>query len=390
MSLLIIKKLYFLYILNLLCVFMLIVLGCDNSNEDKKSESNNFNNNHTMDEVQSSVSMNKGTLNLEVGATETLTLIITTTISYNNTIIWTSADDSFASISEDGVVTAISAGIVLITGRTADNKFSADCSVTVTERETCDGLPNCVIYQGKARTYMINVPNCYTSDSPAPLLFDFHGHGSNSFEQSYFSGMRELSNEKCFIALWPQGLNNSWNAESCCPPSSVTDVDDEGFVIALIDKISNEYTIDRKQVYASGISNGGGMSHLLGVKQSDVFAAVAPFALPLALLHGTDFVATSVIVFQASDDEVIPISGYNGVSGEDSFNAWKNANGCIGNPVELLTESVDVDCRVYTDCTNDVETAYCVVPGDHVIYDNVPGVSLTSIAWDFMSRFSLD
>jgi pimeloyl-ACP methyl ester carboxylesterase len=57
-------------------------------------------------------------------------------------------------------------------------------------------------------------------------------------------------------------------------------IDDVGFVAALIDAIGARVSIDRKQVFATGISNGGMMVYRLACEIPDKVAAVAPVAPP--------------------------------------------------------------------------------------------------------------
>ena len=53
-------------------------------------------------------------------------------------------------------------------------------------------------------------------------------------------------------------------------------VDDVGFIGALIDKLSIDYPVDPKRIYATGMSNGGMMTHRLGIELADRVAAIAP------------------------------------------------------------------------------------------------------------------
>lgn len=77
--------------------------------------------------LKSEVTVNKTQLNLIAGETFTLTA----TSSINNEISWFSTIDAVATVSEDGVVTAKSAGNTTITA--TDGVSVADCIVTVTE-----------------------------------------------------------------------------------------------------------------------------------------------------------------------------------------------------------------------------------------------------------------
>ena len=258
----------------------------------------------------------------------------------------------------------------------------------------CGSNPNCLIHDGAARSYLLQVPACYRrySGDPIPLVVDLHGYTYSGSSQSDLSGFKKLSESECFIVAWPNGLYNSWNTGGgCCGDAAANDVDDVGAIIAIVDQLKSRYNIDPNRVYATGLSNGGAMSHWLNTWASDVFAAVVPYACPPLEDPKTQAVnPNSVLIFQAYDDTLVP---YNGggigsfVSAEAGFENWKQANGCVGEPVETW-RSGDSNCKAYTNCDDGTEVVLCSVPGDHYIYDNI-STSITQMGWDFMSRFTL-
>lgn len=79
------------------------------------------------------VKLNKDSLTLQEKGSDTLTATVEPADATNQDVIWKSSDTSIATVSEDGTVTAISAGNATITATAADGSGkSASCSVTVT------------------------------------------------------------------------------------------------------------------------------------------------------------------------------------------------------------------------------------------------------------------
>ena len=78
-----------------------------------------------------SVSFNKTATTLEVGDTETLTATVTPDNADNKNVTWSSSAESVATVSYDGVVTAIAPGTATITATTEDGSYTATCEVTV-------------------------------------------------------------------------------------------------------------------------------------------------------------------------------------------------------------------------------------------------------------------
>ena len=78
------------------------------------------------------VALNKTQLNLNVGASETLTPTISPSNATDKSVTWSSSNSSVASVS-NGTVTAVAAGSATITVKTNDGNKTATCAVTVSE-----------------------------------------------------------------------------------------------------------------------------------------------------------------------------------------------------------------------------------------------------------------
>jgi uncharacterized protein YjdB/C1A family cysteine protease len=80
-----------------------------------------------------SVSLNKPSTTLAVGATETLTATVLPSNATNKTVNWASSNTSIATVSSSGLVHGVAAGTATITATTQDGGKSATCDVTVNE-----------------------------------------------------------------------------------------------------------------------------------------------------------------------------------------------------------------------------------------------------------------
>ncbi len=81
-----------------------------------------------------SVSLNKQTLSLVEGNSETLTATVAPSDATNKAVSWKSSDASVASVDNSGKVTAVKAGSATITVTTTDGSKTATCYVTVTAK----------------------------------------------------------------------------------------------------------------------------------------------------------------------------------------------------------------------------------------------------------------
>ena len=78
-----------------------------------------------------SVAFGSSSLSLYRGKTAALSAVVSPSNATNKTVLWSSSNPAVASVSEKGVVTAVSKGSADITARTQDGNFTAVCKVTV-------------------------------------------------------------------------------------------------------------------------------------------------------------------------------------------------------------------------------------------------------------------
>jgi polyhydroxybutyrate depolymerase len=241
-------------------------------------------------------------------------------------------------------------------------------------------------HDGQQRTYIVHVPPGYAGER-VPLVIDIHGLTSNAEQQAAISGYRDKADAESFIVVHPNGLNASWNGGSlCCGSSLQQGVDDEGFLRAIVRRMQQEGCIDPARVYASGLSNGGAMSHLLACRAADVFAAAAPASMG----NGTEPCAPSrpisVIMFRATNDALVAYDGGVFPSAQADFDQWTSLNGCTGEP-----ETTHSICQTHFQCSAGVEVTLCTIEGGHVLYAAAAqqGAAVPDVAWEAFERYTL-
>jgi polyhydroxybutyrate depolymerase len=130
---------------------------------------------------------------------------------------------------------------------------------------------------GKNRTYLAYVPSSLPPQ--AALVIVLHGSMMNG------ARMREccsyefdsLADRHGFVVLYPDGYRGNWNdcRKDATFPAKRENIDDVGFIQALIDKAKSEQSIDETRVYVFGYSNGGHMAFRLAIEAADKIAAIA-------------------------------------------------------------------------------------------------------------------
>src|SRR4051812_29821304 len=78
--------------------------------------------------------------------------------------------------------------------------------------------------------------------------------GGTGEEAAEMTGFSQLSDQKGFLVVYPDGVDQHWNDGRGTTPPDVQGVDDVGFVSALLQDLSQSLKINRGRVYATGMS----------------------------------------------------------------------------------------------------------------------------------------
>lgn len=228
---------------------------------------------------------------------------------------------------------------------------------------------------GRTRTSILHVPDKYDPTTGAMLVLNFHGFTSSGWQQALLTRMSQHSDQRGFIVAYPEGVAASWNAGDCCGTAWTDSVDDVAFVRALLDRIEQEWCIDTKRVFATGMSNGGFISHRLACEVSDRIAAVAPVAgvlgipsekcnpsrpVPVLQFHGT----ADPMVPYGGGTPLVPQLGVGLVfrSVAETLDHWRTRNGC-STFEKTFYQHGDTTCVEWPDCSGGVRTALCTIEG---------------------------
>jgi polyhydroxybutyrate depolymerase len=238
-------------------------------------------------------------------------------------------------------------------------------------------------FGGLKRSYLLHLP-ANAPAGPLPLVVMLHGGmgtGASAAQQSGFDAEADMHG---FIVVYPDGTDRdrplrammgkqgflTWNAGSCCGYAQQHDIDDVGFIRAVVADVGKDHPVDPKRIYATGMSNGAMMSYRLACEASDLFAAVGPVAGIVEIPDCKPAHPVAVIDFQGTDDENVPLNGGIGKKEvgkkEDrkpvqySIDLWVKADGCS---VTVKSEHPGIHLANYGGCQDGTAVDYYVVQG---------------------------
>ena len=168
------------------------------------------------------------------------------------------------------------------------------------------------------RSFRIHTPSDFNRNEQLPLVIALHGRGGNARSMILLTrkGFNRLSERDRFLVVYPDGIDRNWNDgrmdEEANDRAHRDNIDDVGFISALIDSLITDYNVDPKRIYVTGISNGAIMSYRLACELSDKITAIAPVDgnMPLYILPGcSPSRPISVLAINSTDDPLVPYNG---------------------------------------------------------------------------------
>ena len=275
------------------------------------------------------------------------------------------------------------------------------------------------------RRYTLYIPSEYTPESSLPLVVNLHALTRSGDQQIISSGMNEIAEREGFLVAYPDAVNGDWFGPQ----------DNVGFIDALLDQVSSEYSVDASSVYAAGLSQGGMMSYILSVARPNVFAAIASVAGPRPFDFGSDIDTLYPPELAAIPDRPFPLLHMHG-TGESFFIPYEGGrsafrpdyvfppveqmvgyyatnNGCDSMSITMLpdvnlADSSTVQLISYTNCNTYTSSSGNSIPAEVLLYrieggghtwpdggSGPPGevinhdINASQEIWDFFSRHKL-
>jgi len=236
---------------------------------------------------------------------------------------------------------------------------------------------------GHRWTYYLHVPDAVRGKA-APLVLVFHGAGGGGRAYLEKNGWLAQSTRAGFVVAAPDGLPawptrsasflfnpRVWNSGQLQAESPRSKVDDMAFVNALLDDIAMRGTIDPNRVFATGHSNGAGMTFMIGARLSTRFAALATVMGQNTVPDPQPVRALPTLVMLGTDDPLNPTQGGTrklpwGSSTvpppAEGIAAWSRVLGCAP-AAQTVRDDAEVRAERYGDCRDGAQVLVWNIKG---------------------------
>jgi len=228
-------------------------------------------------------------------------------------------------------------------------------------------------WNGKQREYIEYVPESYDAGTPAPVLFCLHGLGDEMTSAFNAFGFKKIADDHGWILITPQALNattiigsigTAWDAGVSVDASMFgisgrihvnQGVDDCGFLLAILDDLIANYSVDEGSVFVTGFSMGGFMTNRIAIEHGDRIKAVASVSGTIGydIQESVPVTPINTMHIHGNADEVVSYADaaltYNsykfvvGVGAEATVDYWRTANGCDEEPEHTIFDDIAND-----------------------------------------------
>jgi len=252
-----------------------------------------------------------------------------------------------------------------------------------------------------SRTYSVFAPHGLPATGEIPMLLGLHGASGSAVQFEASSNFDAIASRQKFIVVYPDGLFQTWNAGACCGGAQTSNVDDVGFISALIDVMTTSYRADKNRTYVAGHSNGGMMAYRLACELSTKVVAVALQAGSLMTQSCTPSVPVSLLHIHGDADAVVAINGrsflgYTFPAARTSLDTYALASGCGGTPTtKSYPGKSGVTIFEWSGCQGSTQVKYEIVEdASHTWMGNTQDsrasmkLNASEEIWSFVSQFS--
>jgi polyhydroxybutyrate depolymerase len=256
------------------------------------------------------------------------------------------------------------------------------------------------------RTAIVHHPA--SAGAGSALVVMLHGGFGDGAQAEADYGWDQLADRAGFVVAYPDGRNRAWNAGQCCGRPQQQGVDDVAFLHQVVDQVAREDGVDRRRVYAVGMSNGAMMTYAWACGRPGELAGIGPVA-GAVIADCSAVRPTPVVAVHGSADQNVPVAGgvgAKGVTGQSyppldaSLGVFRTADGCPDAPT--VDRRPPVTTSTWT-CAGGTEVVLALVdgaghqwPGGHrtkaaALGLDQPSTALdaTAFLWQHLSQHTL-
>jgi predicted peptidase len=169
--------------------------------------------------------------------------------------------------------------------------------------------------EGKKLNYRLLTPASYDKQQKYPLVLFMHGAGERGDDNAVqlVHGMNDFARDEnrtkfpCFVVAPQCPRNDSWRARRSADSPNPGPSETMQLVVALLDSLAKEFSVDARRLYVTGLSMGGMGTWDLIQRMPEKFAAAAPICGGGDPQQASKLVYLPIWVFHGDKDTSVPV-----------------------------------------------------------------------------------
>lgn len=264
-------------------------------------------------------------------------------------------------------------------------------------------------FDGHETVYVVHLPAKYNKAKQYPLVINYHGLNASAAKHQHYCQMDRVADREGFIVVYPQSYHKGWNA-GLGFRSYTNGPDDIGYLNMLLDTLELRFSIDKKRIYAAGVSMGGSFTYRIASEMSNRIAAVASVSGLMSdstLIYCNPVRSIPVLHFHGTKDHLMKYTGMKQAFGaEEVVKLWALKDQCenkpdtIQIPNRVKSDRSTVSLIKYTHCANGAQVwFYKIKNGGHTWPGSAKAFKLLGVKnkdidgseaiWEFFKQFTL-
>ena len=239
---------------------------------------------------------------------------------------------------------------------------------------------------GTTRSAIVKMPSSGKTKN-LPVVFMYSGWQHTAEQARGYAKLEQTGAGSDAIIVYPQGVQNAWEG---APYAATSRGQDVAFAREVVRALAAEGKVDRSRVYATGLSNGGGMAMTLACQAPDLMAGVVGVSgayynkvwsncaggkIPTLIMHGTQ---DGTVRYEGGVRHNAPFRSI-----DEMHRLVGQRNGCAVSRNPQVERNGLVTTYTFSGCSAETHVKK-VTGGTHTWYPVNPNAAQES--WAFLSR----
>jgi polyhydroxybutyrate depolymerase len=231
------------------------------------------------------------------------------------------------------------------------------------------------------RKFFTYMPHNYDPTHPYPVTMWGPGCGASGPEGNQLMGSVGPDGKPATDSFIEIQLLQK---DSCFSTSS-HDSPEVPYFDTVLQQISDNYCIDKGQVFVAGYSSGSWLSHLLGCQRGNVIRGIGSASGGILVDHGTCTGPIAAILTADSSDTTNPIISLDKTTGTPKGSGAARDRILMANGCQMTTKPWDPafpGCDIYDGCMPGFPVVWCLTMGQG---HSTGGINSSKGFWKFWS-----